>query len=152
VEGFTDRGKALHTAGLEEEAMSQENVETMRAALAAFGRRDGKAFGALLDKDAEIVPVRAALEGIVYRGPAAGMEYCAAVDASWEDLTWEIEDVRHGEDWVLALGRIRGRGRDSGANIDARGGWVARFRAGLITNFQTHSNRAAALKAVGLEG
>jgi ketosteroid isomerase-like protein len=132
--------------------MSQENVETMRAALAAFGRRDGKAFGALLDKDAEIVPVRAALEGIVYRGPAAGMEYCAAVDASWEDLTWEIEDVRDGEDWVLVLGRIRGRGRDSGANIDARAGWVAHFRAGLITNFQTHSNRAAALKAVGLEG
>ena len=36
--------------------MPQANVEIMRAALDAFNRRDGKAFGALLDKDAEIVP------------------------------------------------------------------------------------------------
>jgi hypothetical protein len=30
--------------------MPQANVEIMRAALDAFNRRDGKAFGALLDK------------------------------------------------------------------------------------------------------
>ena len=49
--------------------MSDENVEIMRAAIEAFNRRDGEGFGALLARDAEIVPVRAALEGTVYRGP-----------------------------------------------------------------------------------
>jgi ketosteroid isomerase-like protein len=63
--------------------MSQENVEAMRAAVDAFNRRDGNAFGELLAEDAEIVPVRAALEGTVYRGRDAGTEYCAAVEASW---------------------------------------------------------------------
>jgi ketosteroid isomerase-like protein len=131
--------------------MSQENVEIVRAAMQAFNRRDGQGFGALLARDAEIVPVRAALEGTVYRGPDAAAQYCAAVDESWEDLRWEVEEIRDGGGWVLALGRIRGGGRGSGAVIDARAGWVARFREGLITSFHTYADRAAALEAVGLK-
>jgi|SRR5215211_3807094 len=91
--------------------MSQQNVEAVRAAMEAFNRRDGVAFGAFLAKDAEIVPVRAVLEGTVYRGHDAAAGYCAAVEASWEDLTWDIEEIRDGGEWVLALGRIRGRRR-----------------------------------------
>jgi ketosteroid isomerase-like protein len=130
--------------------MSQDNVATMRAAIDAFNRRDGEALGTLLASDAEIVPVRAAVEGTVYRGPDAGVQYCAAVDESWENLTWEVEDIRDGGRWVLALGHIRGGGRGSGAAIDARAGWVARFHEGLITSFQTYADRDKALEAVGL--
>ena len=130
--------------------MSQENVEAMRVAMEAFNRRDADAFGALFTDDAEIVPVRASLEGTVYRGPDAAAQYCAAVDESWDNLAWEIEDTRDGADWVLALGRIRGEGRNSGVAIDARAGWVARFRDGLVTNFHTYADRAEALEAVGL--
>jgi len=130
--------------------MSQENVKMMRSAMEAFNRRDGQAFGALLADDVEIVPVRAALEGTVYRGPDAAEQYCAAVEESWENLGWEVEEVRDGGDWVVALGRIRGEGRGSGAAIDARAGWVARFQDGLITTFHTYPDRADALEAVGL--
>jgi ketosteroid isomerase-like protein len=52
---------------------------------------------------------------------------------------------------VIALGRIRGQGRDSGAAIDSRAGWVAHFSGGRITRFQTYADRTDALKAVGLE-
>src|SRR5256885_15917624 len=117
--------------------MSQQNLEVMRAAMEACNRRDGERFGAFLSRDAEIMPVRAALEGTTYRGPDAAAQYCAAVDESWENLTWEVEEIRDGGDWVLALGRIRGGGRGSGAGIDARAGWVARFHDGLITTFRT---------------
>ena len=116
--------------------MSLGRVEAMRAAMAAFNRRDGEAFGAVFAEDAEIVPVRAAVDGTVYRGPDAGAQYCAAVEDSWENLRWEIEELREGGDWVLALGHIRGQGRHSGVDIDARAGWVARFRKGEVTNFQ----------------
>ena len=125
-------------------------AKLMRAAMASFNRRDGERFGALLSRDAEIVPVRAALEGTVYRGPDAAAQYCAAVDESWENLRWEVEEIRDGDSWVLALGRIRGSGRGSGAAIDARAGWVARFREGLVTSFHTYAERSEALKAVGL--
>jgi ketosteroid isomerase-like protein len=130
--------------------MSQENVEVMRAAMEAFNRRDGGAFDALLANDAEIVPVRAAIEGTVYRGRNAASQYCEAVEESWQGLRWEVEEVRAGEEWVLAVGRIRGGGRGSGAGIDARGGWIARFRDGEITEFHTYADRSEALEAVGV--
>ena len=100
--------------------MSQENVGVVQCGnrIEAFNPRDGEAFGALLADDAEIVPVRAVLEGTVHRGPDAASEYCAAVDESWESLRWEVEDMRDGSGWVLAMGRIRGRGRGTGAAID----------------------------------
>jgi ketosteroid isomerase-like protein len=116
----------------------------------AFNRRNGAAFDRFLASDAEIVPVRAAIEGTVYRGPAAASEYCEAVEESWEDLRWEVDEVRADDDWVLAVGRIRGGGRGSGAGIDAKAGWVAHFRDGLISNFHTYADRDEALEAVGL--
>jgi ketosteroid isomerase-like protein len=130
--------------------MSQENMDRMRAAMEAFNRRDGEAFDGFLAGDAEILPVRAALEGTVYRGPHAGTQYCTAVERSWEGLRWELEELRGDDDWVLALGHIRGQGRQSGVTIDATAGWLAQFRESLITNFQTFGNRADALEAAGL--
>jgi ketosteroid isomerase-like protein len=130
--------------------MSQENVEVMRRAMDAFNRGDGKAFDRLLTSDAEVVPVRAALEGTTYRGLDAGTQYCTAVDQSWANLGWEVEEIRDGGEQILALGHIRGEGRDSGVAIDARAGWLAHFSEGRITRFQTFANRDDALEAAGL--
>ena len=130
--------------------MSKANVEIVRQIIEAFNQRDGETFGAFLADDAEIVPVRAALEGTVYRGPDAAAQYCSAVEQTWENLTWEVEEIRDVGSWVLALGHIRGSGRGSGAVFDARGAWLARFRDGLVTNFRTYPDRGEALKAAGL--
>ena len=127
-----------------------DNVQIMRAAIEAFNRRDGDAFDALLAEDAEIVPVRAALEGTTYSGPHAAVQYCAAVDESWKNLRWEVDEIRDGGTWALALGRIRGQGRGSDALIDARGAWLAHIRDGLVTHFRTYPDRRDALEAVGL--
>jgi hypothetical protein len=54
--------------------MSQEYVEMMRQVMDAFNRRDGEAFDHMLTSDAEVVPVRADLEGTIYRGPDAGTQ------------------------------------------------------------------------------
>jgi ketosteroid isomerase-like protein len=125
------------------------NVETLRAAIEAFNRREGGRFDALLAEDAQIVPARAALEGTVYRGPDAASQYCAAVDGIWEGMTFESEDITDHGDCAVALGRMRGRARTSGAMIDVTAGWVAHFRDGLVTSFHTHADRAKALEAVG---
>jgi ketosteroid isomerase-like protein len=130
--------------------MSEENVERLQSAVEAFNQRDGEKFDRLLAADAEIVPVRAALEGTTYRGEGAGSQYCAAVDDSWESLRWEVDETRAVGESVLALGHIRGKGRRSGATIDTSGGWVAQFRDGLITRFRTCSSREEALEAAGL--
>jgi ketosteroid isomerase-like protein len=130
--------------------MTQENVESMRAAVEAVNRRDVEALTALLAKDAEIVPIRAALEGTVFRGPDATAQWYAALDESWEGMEGELESVRDLGDRVLALGRFRGRGRGSGAALDVEAGSVAHFHDGLITRLQNFSSRAEALEAAGL--
>jgi ketosteroid isomerase-like protein len=132
--------------------MSEENVDRLRAAIEAFNERDGTKFDGLLAPNAEIVPVRAAVEGTTYRGPDAASQYVAAVEESWESLRWQVDEVREVGAVVLALGHIRGKGRGTGANIDARGGWVGEFHEGLIVRFQTCSNREQALEAAGLSG
>ena len=131
--------------------MSKENVESIRAVIEAFNRRDVEALKTLFVTDAEIVPVRAALEGTVYRGPDAVEHWIAAVDESWEELRVELEGgVRDGGDRVLVLGRIHGQGRESGAPIDVVAAAVAYFRDGLITTLHNYTNPAEALEAAGL--
>jgi ketosteroid isomerase-like protein len=130
--------------------MSEENIARFQAAVEAFNQRSGTKFDQLLAPDAEIVPVRAAIERTTYRGRDAASQYVAAVEDSWESLRWEVDEVRQAGDSVLALGHIRGRGRGTGAAIDTSGGWVAQFDDGLITYFRTYTNRAEALEAAGL--
>ena len=131
--------------------MSDENFARFQAAVAAFNQRDGGKFDQLLAPDAEIVPVRAAIEGTTYRGRHAASQYVAAVDDSWDSLRWELDEVREaGGDFVLGLGHIRGRGRGTGATIDTSGGWVVQFRDGLITRFRTCTSREEAFEAAGL--
>jgi ketosteroid isomerase-like protein len=130
--------------------MSRENVDRIRAAVEAFNHRDGAAFDRLLAVDAEIVPVRAAVEGTTYKGRDAGSQYCSAVEETWESLRWEVDEIRETGDSVVALGYIRGQGRGTGATIDTKGGWVAQFRDGLIARFRTYTSRDQALEAAGL--
>ncbi|MBA2522201.1 MAG: nuclear transport factor 2 family protein [Solirubrobacterales bacterium] len=130
--------------------MPEDDVRVMHEVVEAFNRRDGERLGMLLADDVEIVPVRAALEGTVYRGPDAGAQYCAAVEERWKHLRWEVEEVREGQGLVLAVGHIRGVGRDSGVSIDTQAAWLAHFRDGLITTFRTYANREEGIEASGL--
>ena len=130
--------------------MSEENAERLRRVIDAFNQREGANFDQLLAADAEIVPVRAAVEGTTYRGESAGSQYCAAVDDSWESLAWEVDEIHQAGDMAVAVGHIRGKGRETGATIDTSGGWVAQFEDGLITRFRTYTNRKDALAAAGL--
>ena len=130
--------------------MSQENVDRLQSAIGAFNRREGRTFDRLLAADAEIVPVRAVVEGTTYRGRDAGSQYCAAVEDTWESLRWEVDQIREVGDAAVAVGHIRGKGRETGAAIDTSGGRVAQFDDGLITHFRTYTNREEALEAAGL--
>ena len=130
--------------------MSQENVETLKALVVAFNRRDSEALEALLAPDVEIVPARAALEDVVYSGPNAAAEWFAALDESWEQIRPEVREYRDAGDRVVGLGRIVGRGRASGADIDVEAATVAEFREGLVTRMRVYTNLHEALEAAGL--
>jgi ketosteroid isomerase-like protein len=112
--------------------VSRENVEIVRRAGEVISRRDIGALGILMAPECEIRPLRAAMESTVFRGPDAAVRWIASWDESWEDISFEAETFQDGDDWVLVLGRIRARGRSSGADLDVRGAAVWRLREGLI--------------------
>ena len=130
--------------------MSQENVEIMRRLFAAAERRDVEATRPLVAEDLEIVPLRFAVDGTMFRGPEAIRDFFTAVDESWQDLTLEAEELREGGDTVVVTVRVRARGSASGASIDTRTGWVATFEEGRVKRWRHYSDPAEALAAAGL--
>jgi hypothetical protein len=94
--------------------MTDHNLDQLRRAIDAFNRRQKAAFDGLLSSDAEIVPVRAALEGTTPRASDAGSQCCEVGEETWGSHRSAVGEIRNVGDFALALGRIRGRGRDSG--------------------------------------
>ncbi len=62
--------------------MSQENVELTHRMVEWFNASDVDALQAHATDDVEIVPLRAALEDTVYRGPGAAAAFAADNDES----------------------------------------------------------------------
>ena len=130
--------------------MSKENVEAVRQTRVAFNSGDPDLVAALLARDAEIVPMRAAIEGTSYRGPDAAQRFFADLNETWQEIKMEELETRDLGDRVFATGVIRGRGQLSGAAVEMKAAWVVDFQGGLITRFVTYTDRAEALEAAGL--
>ncbi len=130
--------------------MSQENEEIARQGTEAFNRHDVEAFQALFSADAELVTLRAALEGTSYRGPDAVAEAFRDFDESWEELHFDVEEVRSAGDHVVEIARLRGRGRASGVDVEMPLALLLEFRAGKIAYFRAYIEVADALEAAGL--
>ena len=104
-----------------------------------------EAIAELWHPELELVPMRAALEGTSYRGPDAIDRFREASLESWSELEVEIEEIsRPGERWLIS-GTLRGRGRESGAEITVPMWFVAEVRDGRIARLAAHLDRARAL-------
>jgi len=87
-------------------------------------------------------------------GPARGVEGVNASMTRWES-TWDDYDVIPEEfvdagERVLAILRVRGRGRESGLAIDARFHQVFTLHDGKIARMDEFTDRSEALEAAGL--
>lgn len=130
--------------------MSSKNLEVLRRAVEAFNENDAEAMQALCTPDVEFLPLRAVLEGTVYRGPGAAAQMLADFIETWDDLYIDVEGVREAGESLLVSARFRGHGRLSGADIDTKLALVYRFEAGKIASMRTYIDRAEAVEAVGL--
>ena len=130
--------------------MSLTNVEVMRAAIEAFDRRDGEAFGACLAGDAEIVPVRVALEGTVYRGHKGVLQNLAETFEDWEWVRMDPQDLRDLGDRIVVLGRIAAQAKD-GPATEVAAAWLIKLRDDKAIRFETFLDQQQALDAAGLK-
>jgi ketosteroid isomerase-like protein len=129
--------------------MSQDDVDTIRAGLAALNRRDVDGMLATLRPDAELVPLRAVLEGTVYRGHDGLRRWLADMADDWDDLRIDPEEVRAlAGSRVLVVARFHARGKSSGVWLDQPAAWICELTDGLVARIRFFADADAALDAV----
>jgi ketosteroid isomerase-like protein len=130
--------------------MSQENVELVQAAFDAYFRRDEPALLKLVAVDVVITQFPEQVDVRDYHGHEGFRQVMIDWTGSWDDWSIEILGARELGDLVLASARQRGRGKASGAPMDAEATFVFTVREDLIARWQMFSSEEQALKAVGL--
>jgi ketosteroid isomerase-like protein len=129
--------------------MSQENVEVVRRSFEAFNARDVDAVVSLSAEDCEWLPLRAQLEGIVYRGHEGVRQFVRDMDEDWEGFRIDPLEFHERGERVAVIGRVNALGQ-SGVEIDAVAGFVFELHQGRIRRIISHSDPDDALNAVGL--
>ena len=76
------------------DTMSSEDVETIRAGVAALNRGDVDGIAATLDPDVELVPLRAALDGSVYVGHEGLRRWMADMAEDWPHFKLALGEIR----------------------------------------------------------
>ena len=126
------------------------NVAVVRAAFAAFSRRDEPALLALADPGIEFHAPTASLArgGEAYLGHSGLRAYLRDIADLWTELRVEPRDFRELEDTVVALGRVYAWG--AGRVVDAPVGWVWSLRDRRLVIGRVFDTQRAALDHVGL--
>jgi uncharacterized protein len=130
--------------------MSQENVNVVREAWEAAERHDNEAILPLYDADVEIQGLHG-LGDRVFRGVGGVREFWRDWNASWSESGSEVEEWIDAGDDVIAVMHLWGRGKRSGARVEARQSHVWTVRGGKLWRLRVYDTRDEALKAVGLE-
>jgi uncharacterized protein len=156
IRNYPDMAQALEAAGLEEWALSGENVEILlRASKLASGGNtpeERESFLSILDPEIEWIARGGPpdLQGR-FHGIDEAREYYARWAAAWEEWDWEIEDARESGDLVVSRTWLTGRGRGSGIVLDMRIGQLWRFRDSKVVRYEAFERWEQALNAAGLE-
>ena len=139
------------TAGDTGRAMSQENIDRLRAAYEAFNQT-GEIVVAHLAPDFELRQASSIIDTAgVFRGPNAFRDVLRELAESFEDFKAEAEkfiEAPTGE--IVVVVHVLGRGRGSGAEMDNRIAHVWTYRDDKAVRMVAYEEPADALEAVGL--
>jgi ketosteroid isomerase-like protein len=133
--------------------VSEENTEIVRRLITRVNAENlDAAFsdvapGAELDWSASEAP-----DSGVYRGVEEWGRWFAGRREGLADARFDVTEVMDlPPDRVLVEAHMRGRGRASGAQIEALGATVWTIRDGRVTSATLYQTKEQALKAVGME-
>jgi ketosteroid isomerase-like protein len=105
----------------------------------------------LLHPDIEWVPMQGGLLGDSYRGIEQVRELFALLFDAWDEFRIDVEDVTEKDDKLLAIVRVRTRGRGSGVEVDER--WAHVWTAdehGLARRLEAFDAPRKGYEAIGL--
>ena len=128
----------------------------VRRGYEALNRGDLQTTLAMFDPRVEVHVSREGRENLgvelsdVYRGLDGFMELMGELQRAWGRLAWEPEQLIDAGERVVALVRVRGTARDSGAALDQPIAQVCTIRDGQLVRHETYWDREAALRDLGL--
>lgn len=131
--------------------MSEENVDKARAFVSAYNRRDFDAAVAWFDPEVDwVLPARQRSDSC--RGPDEVKRFWEGLDETMLDLRLEPQEWVDAGDRVATRLRHRGRGRESGVEIDAElYHQVVTFRDGTMVRIEYFGSWDEALEAAEVE-
>ena len=88
----------------------------------------------------------------VYRGLGDVRRFLSSFDRHWEEIRFEPEEIREMEGAVLAFVHLVGRGKASGAEVDAHIAHVWEMRDLKVRRIRTFFDRREAERAAGVAG
>jgi ketosteroid isomerase-like protein len=134
--------------------MSQENVELVRRALEAGGRRpkpDFDTVNALYHPEHVFVAAISGVEGRSYRGAKGFRDYLREMDEVWAEREWRFERLEAIDaERVLAVGVFSGRSQLAGVPQQWPFANVVTVRDGKVVRTENYGSVESALEALGL--
>jgi ketosteroid isomerase-like protein len=127
--------------------MSQKNVEVVRVFTEAFNAGDIDAVVACCDPNVEFHSTFAAVGGGVYHGHDGIRRWYLDLQEIWgEKLRSDLETLFDVGESMLVFTVLRGRGQQSGVDVELPAAMVVRLRDGFLVNLKGYSHRDDALK------
>ena len=135
--------------------MSQENVKTVRRGFAAFNHGDIDAVLEALDPDVEwrsLFQVQfGGREATVYRGHEGFRAFQRETNQAFaEQPQVKLSEIRDFGEQLIAVGRLRAHGRESGALTDTSIVWLIEISNGKAVRVHEFLDLKEALEAAGL--
>jgi ketosteroid isomerase-like protein len=130
--------------------MSQENVEIVRRAIAAYNQRDFEAMRALNHPDVQVDwSASRGLEAGVYQGKEEVMRFYQNFLDTFEEVNMEPDRFIESGDLVVVPNSAQIRGRDRIETV-ARSALVFEVRSGRLARICLYQETREALEAAGL--
>jgi ketosteroid isomerase-like protein len=130
--------------------MSQENVEIVRLSNALTNDGDFDAAFGLVHPDIEWVIAKEHPDTRTVTGRDALAEYRREWEEALPGVHVVFDRLLDTGNAVVGIGKVRGKGAGSGADVQVPIGFVFTLGDGLITRVEEYLDPAEALKAVGL--
>jgi ketosteroid isomerase-like protein len=127
--------------------MSQENIEVVRRSLEADDRRS-----ALADTrpDVDWIVAKEHPNSRTLHGHDEVLSYFDEWDEMLEDIRFEVTDYREAGERIVAIGKVRGRGKGGGTPVEVPLALVYAFEDDRIARVEEYLDHNEALEAAGL--
>ena len=132
--------------------MIRDRVEAILRAYEAINRGAPQDSGLNLSADFEFLPPPMLPDAGVVRGGEGLVAFLRAWGEMFEGFRLEIEETIDAEDHVVIMAAVRGKGRDSGADVHTPTFPIIWTFAGEeVVRMEAQPTRAAALEKLGID-